>query len=61
MSTSFMGVLCEFVDYETLRVGGLIFAGVIVVLSILLLVGNKFKNCGKPKVRELWTNSFNKI
>uniref|UniRef100_A0A672K2W0 FXYD domain-containing ion transport regulator n=1 Tax=Sinocyclocheilus grahami TaxID=75366 RepID=A0A672K2W0_SINGR len=30
--------LC-FTDYETLRIGGLVFAGVIVVLSVLLLTG----------------------
>ncbi|XP_061575360.1 sodium/potassium-transporting ATPase subunit gamma-like [Cololabis saira] len=36
-------------DYHTLRVGGLIFAGVVVVLSFLLLLGNKITNCGKKK------------
>lgn len=29
----------NFVDYHTLRVGGLVFAGVIVFLSIILLAG----------------------
>lgn len=29
----------NFIDYHTLRVGGLVFAGVIVVLSFLLLAG----------------------
>uniref|UniRef100_A0A3Q4GHA3 FXYD domain-containing ion transport regulator n=1 Tax=Neolamprologus brichardi TaxID=32507 RepID=A0A3Q4GHA3_NEOBR len=38
-------------DYEKLRLGGLIFAGVIVFLSIILLAGNKIRNCGKSKVR----------
>ncbi|XP_019129800.1 sodium/potassium-transporting ATPase subunit gamma-like [Larimichthys crocea] len=39
-------------DYHTLRVGGLVFAGVIVFLSIILLAGNKLANCGKtPKPR----------
>uniref|UniRef100_A0A3Q2D8D8 FXYD domain-containing ion transport regulator n=1 Tax=Cyprinodon variegatus TaxID=28743 RepID=A0A3Q2D8D8_CYPVA len=37
-------------DYETLRTGGLAFAGVIVFLSIILLCGNKIRRCGKPKV-----------
>lgn len=32
-------VFYEFLDYYTLRVGGLIFAGVIVFLSIILLAG----------------------
>uniref|UniRef100_A0A3Q3S1M2 FXYD domain-containing ion transport regulator n=1 Tax=Mastacembelus armatus TaxID=205130 RepID=A0A3Q3S1M2_9TELE len=45
-------------DYYTLRVGGLIFAGVIVLLSIFLLAGNKIARCGKSKVRNLVTNSF---
>uniref|UniRef100_A0A673NC41 FXYD domain-containing ion transport regulator n=1 Tax=Sinocyclocheilus rhinocerous TaxID=307959 RepID=A0A673NC41_9TELE len=40
--------LC-FTDYETLRIGGLVFAGVIVVLSVLLLTGNRIRRCGKPK------------
>uniref|UniRef100_A0AAX7VFI2 FXYD domain-containing ion transport regulator n=1 Tax=Astatotilapia calliptera TaxID=8154 RepID=A0AAX7VFI2_ASTCA len=38
-------------DYEKLRIGGLIFAGVIVFLSIILLAGNKIRNCGKSKPR----------
>uniref|UniRef100_A0A673AWK2 FXYD domain-containing ion transport regulator n=1 Tax=Sphaeramia orbicularis TaxID=375764 RepID=A0A673AWK2_9TELE len=40
-------------DYYTLRVGGLVFAGVIVFLSFILLAGNKLANCGKSKVRTL--------
>uniref|UniRef100_A0A8C9VYV2 FXYD domain-containing ion transport regulator n=1 Tax=Scleropages formosus TaxID=113540 RepID=A0A8C9VYV2_SCLFO len=36
-------------DYHTLRIGGLIFAGVIVFLSILLLAGNSIRRCGKSK------------
>uniref|UniRef100_A0A3Q3WLY4 FXYD domain-containing ion transport regulator n=1 Tax=Mola mola TaxID=94237 RepID=A0A3Q3WLY4_MOLML len=39
-------------DYYTLRVGGLVFAGIIVVLSVFLLAGNKIFKCGKSKVRE---------
>ncbi|TWW77222.1 hypothetical protein D4764_12G0006120 [Takifugu flavidus] len=38
-------------DYHTLRVGGLVFAGVVVFLSVLLLAGNKIFNCGKSKPR----------
>uniref|UniRef100_A0A3B4A3M0 FXYD domain-containing ion transport regulator n=1 Tax=Periophthalmus magnuspinnatus TaxID=409849 RepID=A0A3B4A3M0_9GOBI len=37
-------------DYHTLRVGGLVFAGVIVFLSVIMLAGNKLLNCGKSKV-----------
>lgn len=37
------GTFCGVTDYYTLRVGGLIFAGVIVVLSVLLLAGTAFK------------------
>ncbi|XP_026221139.1 sodium/potassium-transporting ATPase subunit gamma-like [Anabas testudineus] len=40
-------------DYYTLRVGGLAFAGVIVFLSIILLAGNKIRNCGKSKPRHV--------
>ncbi|KAK2912512.1 sodium/potassium-transporting ATPase subunit gamma-like [Channa argus] len=40
-------------DYYTLRLGGLIFAGVIVFLSILLLAGNKIRKCGKSKSRQV--------
>uniref|UniRef100_A0A3B3HE31 FXYD domain-containing ion transport regulator n=1 Tax=Oryzias latipes TaxID=8090 RepID=A0A3B3HE31_ORYLA len=43
-----------FYDYETLRVGGLIFAGIVMFLSIILLTGNKIRRCGKPKVRLLF-------
>ncbi|CAL9683985.1 unnamed protein product [Knipowitschia caucasica] len=38
-------------DYYTLRVGGLVFAGVIIFLSIIMLAGNKILNCGKSKPR----------
>lgn len=37
------GTLCGFTDYHTLRVGGLVFAGVIVVLSVFLLAGMVLK------------------
>ncbi|XP_028320959.1 sodium/potassium-transporting ATPase subunit gamma-like [Gouania willdenowi] len=40
-------------DYHTLRVGGLAFAGIIVFLSIILLAGNKIRNCGKSKPRQV--------
>ncbi|KAG1951288.1 FXYD domain-containing ion transport regulator [Pimephales promelas] len=40
-------------DYETLRIGGLVFAGVIVVLSILLLTGNRIRRCGKRKAKHV--------
>nr|AHB86582.1 FXYD domain-containing ion transport regulator 12 [Scatophagus argus] len=40
-------------DYHTLRVGGLVFAGVIVFLSIILLAGNKIRSCGKSKPRQV--------
>ncbi|CAJ1065444.1 FXYD domain-containing ion transport regulator 6 [Xyrichtys novacula] len=40
-------------DYHTLRVGGLVFAGVIVFLSFILLAGNKLANCGKSKPRHV--------
>ncbi|AWO98995.1 FXYD domain-containing ion transport regulator 12 [Scophthalmus maximus] len=40
-------------DYYTLRVGGLVFAGVIVFLSIILLAGNKIANCGKSKPKHV--------
>lgn len=36
---SINNVSCEFVDYYTLRVGGLIFAGVVGFLSLILLAG----------------------
>lgn len=32
-----------FTDYHTLRIGGLVFAGIIVVLSVFLLAGKMFK------------------
>ncbi|KAI7800554.1 FXYD domain-containing ion transport regulator 12 [Triplophysa rosa] len=38
-----------FYDYGTLRIGGLVFAGVIVLLSVFLLTGNRLRRCGKPK------------
>uniref|UniRef100_A0A3B3UZ86 FXYD domain-containing ion transport regulator n=1 Tax=Poecilia latipinna TaxID=48699 RepID=A0A3B3UZ86_9TELE len=44
-------------DYETLRVGGLIFAGVVVFLSFVLLLGNRVRNCGKTKVSLLMCKS----
>uniref|UniRef100_A0A667XZH1 FXYD domain-containing ion transport regulator n=1 Tax=Myripristis murdjan TaxID=586833 RepID=A0A667XZH1_9TELE len=44
-------------DYYTLRVGGLVFAGVIVFLSIILLAGNRIRNCSKSKVRKCLSNS----
>uniref|UniRef100_A0A3B1IZN6 FXYD domain-containing ion transport regulator n=1 Tax=Astyanax mexicanus TaxID=7994 RepID=A0A3B1IZN6_ASTMX len=37
-------------DYETLRIAGLSIAAVIVVLSILLLTGNRIRRCGKSRV-----------
>ncbi|KAF4103921.1 hypothetical protein G5714_014908 [Onychostoma macrolepis] len=40
-------------DYETLRIGGLVFAGVIVVLSVLLLTGNHIRRCGKRKAKHV--------
>uniref|UniRef100_A0A3B4YJN7 FXYD domain-containing ion transport regulator n=1 Tax=Seriola lalandi dorsalis TaxID=1841481 RepID=A0A3B4YJN7_SERLL len=43
-------------DYYTLRVGGLVFAGIIVFLSFFLLAGNKLASCGKSKVRESVSN-----
>ncbi|KAL6116113.1 uncharacterized protein ACO6RY_00802 [Pungitius sinensis] len=43
-------------DYHTLRVGGLVFAGVIVFLSILLLAGNKITSCGKSKHKPVLEN-----
>uniref|UniRef100_A0A8C1HGB5 FXYD domain-containing ion transport regulator n=1 Tax=Cyprinus carpio TaxID=7962 RepID=A0A8C1HGB5_CYPCA len=42
-----------FYDYENLRIGGLIFAGVIVILSVLLLTGNRIKRCGKRKAKNV--------
>ncbi|KAL0972887.1 hypothetical protein UPYG_G00196070 [Umbra pygmaea] len=36
-------------DYETLRTGGLIFAGVLVIVSVFLLTGHKLRRCGKSK------------
>ncbi|CAL8350507.1 unnamed protein product [Arctogadus glacialis] len=38
-------------DYETLRIGGLVLAGIIVVMSVFLLFGNKIRTCGKSKAR----------
>uniref|UniRef100_A0A3B4VH30 FXYD domain-containing ion transport regulator n=1 Tax=Seriola dumerili TaxID=41447 RepID=A0A3B4VH30_SERDU len=43
-------------DYYTLRVGGLVFAGILVFLSFFLLAGNKLTSCGKSKVRESVSN-----
>ncbi|KAI1903867.1 hypothetical protein AGOR_G00031640 [Albula goreensis] len=36
-------------DYHALRVGGLVFAGVIVFLSILLLAGNSLCRCARSQ------------
>ncbi|XP_076832106.1 sodium/potassium-transporting ATPase subunit gamma-like [Brachyhypopomus gauderio] len=36
-------------DYETLRIAGLSIAAILVVLSILLLTGNRIRRCGKSK------------
>ncbi|KAL7825082.1 hypothetical protein AOLI_G00322890 [Acnodon oligacanthus] len=38
-------------DYETLRIVGLSFAGLLVILSILLLTGNRIRRCGKSRHR----------
>lgn len=35
----------NFIDYHTLRVGGLVFAGVVVFLSIILLAGESSAVC----------------
>uniref|UniRef100_A0A3B3QYJ8 FXYD domain-containing ion transport regulator n=1 Tax=Paramormyrops kingsleyae TaxID=1676925 RepID=A0A3B3QYJ8_9TELE len=52
-ATPKMDLDADFVyDYRTLRIGGLVFAGVIVFLSILLLAGNSIRKCGKSKVRD---------
>ncbi|RVE64832.1 hypothetical protein OJAV_G00129830 [Oryzias javanicus] len=48
-----MPSLAKVSDYETLRVGGLIFAGVVVFLSFVLLAGNKIRRCGKPKPKPI--------
>ncbi|KAG9264830.1 sodium/potassium-transporting ATPase subunit gamma-like [Astyanax mexicanus] len=40
-------------DYETLRIAGLSIAAVIVVLSILLLTGNRIRRCGKSRPRRV--------
>lgn len=44
--------LCDFSDYHTLRVGGLVFAGVIVFLSIFLLAGKSTTTSCVGNVRE---------
>uniref|UniRef100_A0A3B3ICJ3 FXYD domain-containing ion transport regulator n=1 Tax=Oryzias latipes TaxID=8090 RepID=A0A3B3ICJ3_ORYLA len=42
-----------FYDYETLRVGGLIFAGIVMFLSIILLTGKSTETCfPKPVLDE---------
>uniref|UniRef100_A0A672I921 FXYD domain-containing ion transport regulator n=1 Tax=Salarias fasciatus TaxID=181472 RepID=A0A672I921_SALFA len=48
--------------YHTLRVGGLVFAGVIVFLSFFLLAGKELKNCGKSKKvrRPAWLSELRK-
>ncbi|CAL8331970.1 unnamed protein product [Boreogadus saida] len=38
-------------DYETLRIGGLTLAGIMVLMSVFLLFGNKIRNCGKSKAK----------
>lgn len=43
---------CDFSDYHTLRVGGLVFAGVIVFLSIILLAGKSTTTSCVGYVRE---------
>ncbi|XP_038830380.1 sodium/potassium-transporting ATPase subunit gamma-like, partial [Salvelinus fontinalis] len=44
----------EFVyDYQTLRIGGLTFVAVILILSVLLLASNKIRRCGKPRERKV--------
>nr|XP_029529695.1 sodium/potassium-transporting ATPase subunit gamma-like [Oncorhynchus nerka] len=44
----------EFVyDYQTLRIGGLTFVAVIMILSVLLLASNKIRQCGKPRQRKI--------
>ncbi|XP_021443110.1 sodium/potassium-transporting ATPase subunit gamma-like [Oncorhynchus mykiss] len=44
----------EFVyDYQTLRIGGLTFVAVIMILSVLLLASNKIRQCGKPRQRTI--------
>nr|XP_046169497.1 sodium/potassium-transporting ATPase subunit gamma-like [Oncorhynchus gorbuscha] len=44
----------EFVyDYQTLRIGGLTFVAVIMILSVLLLASNKIRRCGKPRERKV--------
>uniref|UniRef100_A0A4W5L7R9 FXYD domain-containing ion transport regulator n=1 Tax=Hucho hucho TaxID=62062 RepID=A0A4W5L7R9_9TELE len=48
----------EFVyDYQTLRIGGLTFVAVIMILSVLLLASNKIRRCGKPRVSVLISNN----
>lgn len=47
----------NFIDYHTLRVGGLVFAGVIVFLSILLLAGKSSAMCVDVQA-SLGTNPF---
>ncbi|KAJ7990384.1 hypothetical protein DPEC_G00299730 [Dallia pectoralis] len=39
-------------DYYTLRIGGLAFTGVLIILSIFLLTGNKLRRCGKSRANE---------
>ncbi|CAB1347612.1 unnamed protein product [Coregonus sp. 'balchen'] len=39
-------------DYQTLRIGGLTFVAVIMILSVLLLASNKIRKCGKPRQRK---------
>ncbi|XP_010871343.1 sodium/potassium-transporting ATPase subunit gamma [Esox lucius] len=36
-------------DYQTLRIGGLAFAGFLVILSVILLTGHRLFRCGRSK------------
>lgn len=45
-------------DYYTLRVGGLVFAGIVVFLSFVVLLGNRIRNCGKPKPRPVQDEEY---
>ncbi|KAG7268884.1 hypothetical protein CRUP_032991 [Coryphaenoides rupestris] len=48
-------------NYETLRIGGLTFAAIIVLMSIFLLAGNKIRNCGKSKPKPVEKEDHNDI
>ena len=49
MGDSVLSVSCV-LDYYTLRVGGLTFAGVIVFLSVILLAGECVSVCERERV-----------